>query len=121
MRVFCDFVFQSAHWLPGVPEGHKCRNLHGHEYRLKVSIDGLIDAKTGFVIDYTDVRHIVDEHVISVVDHKCLNEIEGLENPSAENISIWIWDRLQPVFKGLVELELRENYRSGVIYTGGQP
>jgi 6-pyruvoyltetrahydropterin/6-carboxytetrahydropterin synthase len=117
MQIFRDFEFESAHWLPHVPEGHKCKRMHGHGYRLRVVIEGSPDPRLGWIMDFGEVKAIVGE-VIGRLDHRCLNEIKGLENPTAEAIAVWIWDQLRPKLAALARLELRETEHAGVIYEG---
>jgi len=87
-----SYRFESAHFLPKVPEGHRCRNLHGHNYRVEVAIEGVVDAR-GFVKDFSEV----DAEMLPLVaklDHKLLNEVAGLDNPTAEIIARWFLDRV---------------------------
>lgn len=117
MLVFKEFSFDAAHYLPNLPEGHKCRGLHGHTYRLKVSVTGEIDVANGWVIDFADLKKAVLA-IIDMVDHKLLNEIAGLENPTCEIVAVWLWNKLKPVIPGLSSIELYETPTSGVVYNG---
>ncbi len=92
MRICRQYKFDSAHRLPHVPEGHKCSRLHGHTYILEVFVEGEINDK-GWVIDFADIDVVV-KPIIKQLDHYYLNEISGLENPTAENIAVWIKTRL---------------------------
>lgn len=87
------YHFESAHWLPGVPETHKCHRQHGHNYELEITVSGPVDPKTGFVIDFWDLDTLVNPW-IERVDHRTLNDIKGLENPTAENIAKWFIEKL---------------------------
>lgn len=87
-------TFEAAHFLPHMPEQHKCRRLHGHNYGLEVVLRGPVNA-LGIVRDYGILDGIVDQVVIAEVDHRLLNEIEGLENPTGELIAIWCLRRLR--------------------------
>ena len=120
MRVFREFRFEAAHRLPDAPPGHKCRRLHGHSYRLLVYVDGPINPDTGWVIDFAEIRSIVDP-VIDRLDHHYLNEIEGLSKPTAEVITRWIWDRIKPGLPGLCRIELFETAKCGCVYEGEAP
>jgi 6-pyruvoyltetrahydropterin/6-carboxytetrahydropterin synthase len=86
------YRFESAHFLPKVPEGHRCRNLHGHNYRVEIVVRGLVDAR-GFVKDFGEIDAEVAP-VVAQLDHKLLNEVPGLENPTAEIIARWFLDRI---------------------------
>ncbi|TVR86801.1 MAG: 6-carboxytetrahydropterin synthase QueD [Saprospirales bacterium] len=117
MEIFKQFTFDSAHYLPHVPEGHKCKRMHGHTYRLVVYLDGPLKEKLEWVEDFAVVKKTV-KAVIDQLDHHNLNEIEGLENPTCERIAIWIWDRIKPGLPNLNRIELHETPTSGVVYNG---
>lgn len=117
-EIFVELGFEAAHRLPFVPEGHKCARLHGHSFRAEVHVAGPIEDATGWVMDYGDVRTIAGP-VIGELDHRYLNEIEGLENPTSEVIACWIWDRLAPRLGGLAAVVVRETCTSGCTYRGG--
>ena len=91
-RIGRTYRFESAHFLPKVPEGHRCRNLHGHNYRVEVVYAGPLDAR-GFVADFAEIDADMAP-LLKLVDHKLLNDVAGLENPSAELIARWFLDRL---------------------------
>lgn len=92
IRVTATYSFEAAHFLPKVPEGHKCRRLHGHNYRVDVSVAGGLDAR-GFVLDYAELDAIV-QPIIDELDHRCLNDIPGLDNPTSEILALWLRDRI---------------------------
>jgi 6-pyruvoyltetrahydropterin/6-carboxytetrahydropterin synthase len=116
MLIFKEITFDSAHYLPQLHESHKCRQMHGHTYRLKVWLEGKPDAR-GWVMDFAEVKRIM-EPVMEKIDHKVLNEVEGLDNPTCELVAIWIWDRLKPGLPLLKRIELHETPSSGVVYEG---
>ncbi len=116
MDVFCEFSFEAAHRLPHVPDGHKCGRLHGHSYRVEVHVGGEVDPTTGMVIDFADVRAAF-ARVGDQLDHYYLNEVDGLANPTSENLARWIWDRLAPTLP-LSAVVVRETCTSGVAYRG---
>lgn len=117
MELFKDFIFDAAHWLPNVSEDHKCRRIHGHTYRLRVVVSGPLDGTLGWVMDFADLKAVV-EPLVKSLDHYLLNEIEGLENPTCERIAIWLWDRIKPKVPQLIRIVLNETPTSGVIYEG---
>jgi 6-pyruvoyltetrahydropterin/6-carboxytetrahydropterin synthase len=117
MLIYKQFSFDSAHYLPNVPAGHKCGQLHGHTYHLKVYIKGKPDPATGFIMDFTDLKNAV-QPVIDVLDHQLINAIEGLSNPTSELLAVWIWDRISAGLPGLAKIELNETPGSGVVYEG---
>ena len=110
-------TFEAAHRLPNVPPGHKCSNLHGHSYRCEVAIVGDVDPVTGWFVDFADIAAAFAK-VHKKVDHRYLNEVVGLENPTAENIAAWIWNTLAPNVPGLACVTLREGFTSGCVYRG---
>lgn len=120
MRITQAFAFEAAHSLPNVPEGHRCRRMHGHSYRVQVGIEGPVDPLTGFVVDFFDVEAAFAP-LMERLDHHCLNEVDGLENPTAETISIWIWDRLRPGLPGLASVTVSETANCSAEYDGRRP
>jgi 6-pyruvoyltetrahydropterin/6-carboxytetrahydropterin synthase len=104
-EVSCEFHYDSAHWLPAVGEGHKCGRLHGHTYRLTVTVSGDIGEVSGWIIDFADVAAAVTP-LVDKLDHHYLNEV--IPNPTVENQLIWLWNRLAPVLPGLRNLTLAE-------------
>jgi 6-pyruvoyltetrahydropterin/6-carboxytetrahydropterin synthase len=111
------FVFDAAHVVPCVPEGHKCGRLHGHTWRAEVHVYGEVDPKSGIVVDYYDIRAAwapLDE----ALDHRFLNEVPGLALPTSENIARWIWDRLKPALPGLTAIVLHEGASARCEYRG---
>src|SRR6478752_2152122 len=89
-EIFREFTFEAAHRLPNVPEGHKCARLHGHSYRLSVHVVGPLDPEFGWVMDFGDIKQVVNP-VVGELDHYYLNEIAGLENPTSEVLAKWLW------------------------------
>jgi 6-pyruvoyltetrahydropterin/6-carboxytetrahydropterin synthase len=131
IEVSKQFEFESAHKLEGYADGapNTCGNLHGHSYKLVVTVVGSINPETGMVIDFKDLSKIVKENVINKLDHSFMNqdypEIGGeLKRPTAENILIWIWTQLQPKLKStnhwLWEIKLNETSNSWATLKGVQ-
>jgi len=87
------YCFEAAHWLPGVPEGHKCRRVHGHNYEIEVTLQGIPDHR-GFILDFFEMDAIVDP-IVARIDHRTLNDIAGLENPTAELIAAWFTKQIK--------------------------
>jgi len=117
MEIYKEFAFDSAHFLPHVPEGHKCKNIHGHTYHIRVYVKGEPDGQFGWIIDFKDLKEIVAP-IIDKLDHTLLNNITGLENPTAENITRWFWQQVKPLLPALCRVELKETPTTGVIYIG---
>ena len=119
MQIFKEFTFEAAHRLPMVPEGHKCARLHGHSFLVRICVDGGVDPRLGWVADFADLKGAF-QPFYDQLDHNYLNEIPGLENPTSENIAVWIWERLEPRLFGLSEVVVRETCTSGCVYRGSR-
>ncbi len=117
MEIYKAFSFEAAHRLPNVPEGHKCGRLHGHSYHLELHLRGALNERLGWVIDYGDIKAVF-QPILDQLDHRYLNEIEGLENPTSEQVARWIWDRTKPVLSGLSKVVVKETCTSGCVYGG---
>jgi len=109
-----EYGFEAAHFIHNHPG--KCRNLHGHSYKLFVSLEGEVNPETGMIIDFDDLSKIVLEKVIQRLDHRFLNDLIPLS--TAENISVWIWEQLKPGLPALSQLEVFETSDNCVIYRG---
>jgi len=117
MDVFRVFQIEAAHRLPNVPEGHKCARMHGHSFRIEIHVSGPVGSESGWVMDFADLRRAF-QPLFDQLDHRCLNDIEGLENPTSENLARWIWDRLQPGLPQLTRVVVQETCTAGCIYRG---
>ena len=117
MKIYKEFTFEAAHRLPNVADGHKCARLHGHSFTAVIHVSGPVDDHLGWVTDFADIREAC-EPVRLALDHRYLNDIEGLENPTSENIARWIWRRLKASLPGLDEIVIRETCTAGCIYRG---
>ena len=117
MEIFKEFSFEAAHRLPYVPPGHKCARLHGHSFRVSVHVEGPVDVGSGWVRDFADLASAMAP-IIDCLDHRYLNEIDGLDNPTSEVLARWIWDRLNPGLPDLVQIVMRETCTSGCVYRG---
>lgn len=114
VELSCDATYEAAHWLPLVPAGHKCGTIHGHSYRLTVTVRGPV-GDDGFVIDYAAIKAALAP-IVASLDHKTLNKV--IENPTVERQLIWIWEHLEPDLPGLHELTLRETPTNSATYRG---
>jgi len=111
------FQFEAAHLLPHLPEAHKCRRLHGHSFKADIVVSGELDPRLGWVMDYADISAAF-KPLWEQLDHRYLNEVEGLNNPTSENIAIWIWVRLKPVLPLLSEVVVAETCTAQCVYRG---
>ena len=117
MELFKEFTLEAAHRLPHVPEGHKCARLHGHSFTVVLHVEGDVDPVTGWVMDFGDIKAAF-KPLYDQLDHYYLNEIEGLENPTSENLARWIWVRLKPDLPELSQVVVQETCTSGCVYRG---
>lgn len=120
VEIFKEFTFEAAHRLPRVPDGHPCANLHGHSYRITLHVTGPVGPETGWVIDFADLTAAF-QPLREQLDHRCLNDVEGLANPTSERLAEWIWRRLEPLLAGLYQITVRETATSGCTYRGAIP
>jgi 6-pyruvoyltetrahydropterin/6-carboxytetrahydropterin synthase len=92
--------------------------LHGHSFKLELSIEGDVDPKTGWFIDYADIDAIW-QPLYDMLDHHYLNEIEGLENPTSEYLARWLWERIEPQLPALTRVTVFETCDARCEYEGG--
>jgi 6-pyruvoyltetrahydropterin/6-carboxytetrahydropterin synthase len=112
--IYKAFTFDAAHKLTGIPSDHKCSQLHGHTYTLIVYLSGPVDAR-GFIMDYAEIAEAV-KSVLVQIDHKYLNDIYGLDNPTTEVLAKWLWDRLKVAMSCLSRVEVKESSTTGCMY-----
>ncbi|MHC5111577.1 MAG: 6-carboxytetrahydropterin synthase QueD [Planctomycetota bacterium] len=117
MRLVKSFTFEAAHRLPNLPEDHKCRRLHGHSFSVEIICEGEIDPETGWLVDFGEIKSSF-RPLYEQLDHRYLNEVPGLENPTAENIARWIWIRLKPDLACLAQVNIAETCTARCEYRG---
>ncbi len=117
MDIFKRFQIEAAHRLPNVPPGHKCARLHGHSFGVEIHVSGTPDARTGWVMDFADIKSAFAP-IFAELDHHYLNEIGGLENPTSERLAEWIWKRLKPGLPLLSKVVVLETCTSGCAFSG---
>lgn len=121
MRVYKEFFFEAAHFLPSAPPGHPNARVHGHSFRVRVAVDGEPEKKTGILVHFDDLEDAVAD-ARDALDHRMLNEVEGLKSPTLERIAMWLWDRLHNRLPGLAEIEVaRDSCHEGCVYRGPGP
>ena len=118
MEVYRTFRFHAARFLPNLDDTHICKQMHGHTFNLTVYVNDTIDDKTGFVIDFFDIDKIFNKEIMPLIDHKNLNAVIGLENPTSENLCVWIWTKLIKHIPTISKLNLSEDHGTGIIYNG---
>jgi 6-pyruvoyltetrahydropterin/6-carboxytetrahydropterin synthase len=117
MELRKSFQFEAAHLLPLLPKSHKCRRLHGHSFKVEIVVAGECDVRLGWLMDYADITAAF-KPVWAKLDHRYLNEIPGLKNPTSEEIAVWIWKRLKPKLPLLVEVVVAETCTARAVYRG---
>ena len=117
MEIFKEFSFEAAHRLPRVPPGHKCERLHGHSFRVILYVTGQVDESVGWILDFADIKAAFAP-TLKQLDHYYLNEVDGLENPTSENIARWIWKETRPRLPQLSKVVLYETCTAGCSYSG---
>jgi 6-pyruvoyltetrahydropterin/6-carboxytetrahydropterin synthase len=112
-----EFRFESAHLLPRVPPGHPCGRLHGHSFRIEIAVKGEVNPDTGWVLDYGEIKRCVAP-IVDELDHRTLNEVPGLDNPTSELLAVWLWVRITKVLGGLVRITVFETCTTRCDYEG---
>ena len=115
--IFKIFHIEAAHRLPNVPAGHKCARLHGHSFRVEVHVRGDVDPALGWIMDFADVKREF-QNVFDRLDHRYLNDVPGLENPTSERLAEWIWAALKPSLPLLHKIVVHETCTAGCSYSG---
>jgi 6-pyruvoyltetrahydropterin/6-carboxytetrahydropterin synthase len=117
VRLVHEFRFEAAHRLPRVPPAHKCARLHGHSFRIELAVDGPVNEESGWFIDFQQLfdawKPLYDQ-----LDHRFLNEVPGLENPTSELLARWVWERIRPTLPQLVRVTVFETCESRCEYEG---
>jgi 6-pyruvoyltetrahydropterin/6-carboxytetrahydropterin synthase len=117
MELRKSFQFEAAHLLPRLPKSHKCRRLHGHSFKVEIVVAGECDEKLGWLMDYADISEVF-RPIWEKLDHNYLNGISGLENPTSENVAVWIWKKLKPKLPLLMEIVVAETCTARAVYRG---
>ena len=117
VRLVHEFRFEAAHRLPRVPQGHKCARLHGHSFKVELTVEGPVNPETGWFIDFSDLDDAW-QPLWKQLDHNYLNDVQGLENPTSEILAKWIWDHLRPAVPSLVRVTLFETCDARCEYEG---
>ena len=105
-EMFREYRFEAAHRLTGLPDGHRCARLHGHSFVVQLHLRGLLDERKGWLVDYYDVD-LAWAPCHERLDHRYLNEVEDLENPTSERIAHWIWVRVKPALPQLARVVVK--------------
>ena len=117
VRLVRKVSFEAAHRLPQVPEGHKCQRLHGHSFRVELIVEGPVNEKTGWFIDYAEIDDAWAP-LYEMLDHNYLNEVPGLENPTSEVLCHFLWTKLKPALPHLARVIVHETCNAACEYDG---
>jgi 6-pyruvoyl tetrahydropterin synthase/QueD family protein len=113
-----DYRFEAAHRLPQVPPDHKCFRMHGHSFCVEISIAGEVDQAMGWLQDFGDITAIVEPMLKRELDHRTLNDIPGLENPTSEVLCGWLWRRLASQLPRLSAITVHETCTARCTFRG---
>ena len=116
-RIIREYHFEAAHFLPRVVPGHKCARMHGHSYRIEIAVSGPVDEETGWLIDYQQI-HDAWMPLAAELDHHCLNEVKGLENPTSEVLARWVWEKIAPALPQIERVTVFETSDARCEYEG---
>jgi 6-pyruvoyltetrahydropterin/6-carboxytetrahydropterin synthase len=116
-RLVKEFTFEAAQTLPRAPQGHKCRLMHGHSFRIEIAVEGEVNPDTGWIYDHADISQAM-KPLLDRLDHAYVNEVEGLENPTIELMCAWFWKKLAPQLPGLCEIVLHETPTARCVFRG---
>lgn len=113
-----DYRFEAAHRLPMVPADHKCARMHGHSFRVEITVAGEVDERMGWLVDFADITAVVEPLLLNELDHRTLNDVPGLENPTSERLCAWLWARIAPALPGLTAITVHETCTARCTYRG---
>ena len=117
MDIFRVFHLQCARRLPALPPSHPCSRQHGHSFRVEITVSGVVDPTLGWVLDFADID-MAWQPIHAALDHRYLNDIDGLDNPTSEQLAIWLWRQLEPALPGISQIRVMETHDSGCVYRG---
>ena len=118
VTIIKEYRFEAAHFLPNVPEGHKCGRMHGHSFIFEVILSGETNPHSGWLIDFGEISRVVKPIIEKYLDHYLLNDVPGLNNPTSEEIAIWLWEKLHPELEYLSKIVVHETCTSRCEYSG---
>lgn len=111
-----QFRIESARFLPELAKDHPCSRTHGHSFMIEVALRGSLNPTLGWVRDYHEIQKVTQECVLSQLDHRLLNEVPGLQNPTSEMLAVWVYERLKPALKELYQITIRETPETSCTY-----
>lgn len=117
MDLFTTFHIEAARRLPRLSPEHPCARVHGHSFRVELHVSGPLHPQLGWVVDFAELDGAAQD-IRAALDHRYLNDIPGLDNPTSEHLAMWIWARLKPALPGIARVVVQETAHSGCSYTG---
>ena len=114
-KIYKEFHFDAAHFLPNTPDTHKCHRLHGHTYHVTLYLTAEELDETGWVVDFGEIKRFF-KPIEERLDHNLLNDIPGLENPTSEVLAKWIYDQLKVDLPQISEVKVQETTSAGCSY-----
>lgn len=118
MKIWKEFFFEAAHYLNSAPSDHPNARIHGHSFRVRVTLNGEPAPSTGLIMHFSDLEEAMKD-IKDQLDHRLLNEIEGLQTATLETITRWIWDQAKPKIPTLCEVAVsRDSCMEGCVYNG---
>ena len=118
MELTRDYHFEAAHRLPRVPADHPCSRMHGHSFRIGITVAGEMDERMGWLVDFDAITTLVQPIIDDELDHRTLNDVPGLENPTSEMLCGWLWQRLRPRLPELSAITVHETCTARCTYRG---
>jgi 6-pyruvoyltetrahydropterin/6-carboxytetrahydropterin synthase len=118
MELKQHFQIESARFLPNLDKAHPCSRMHGHSFKIILTIKGPVLAPYNWVMDYHEINEVV-QPVLKMLDHQVLNDIEGLENPTSEMLAYWIYKKIISRIPLLTSVNVSETPTTECVYTGG--
>jgi 6-pyruvoyltetrahydropterin/6-carboxytetrahydropterin synthase len=112
-----EFRFEAAQTLPNLPGDHKCKQMHGHSFKVEIAIEGEVDPEIGWIYDHAVISRAM-KPILDELDHSYLNDISGLENPTIENMAAWLWRKLESQCPGLSEIVIHETPTARCVFRG---
>jgi 6-pyruvoyltetrahydropterin/6-carboxytetrahydropterin synthase len=109
------FQIESARFLPFLPETHPCRNMHGHSFKIILTLKGKLQPQLGWVQDYHEITQAMDP-LLKILDHRVLNEIPGLENPTSELLCYWLFEKCRSQLPNLIRVSISETANTECSY-----
>jgi len=114
-----SFSFSASHQLLHLPSEHPCRRMHGHNYNVELELSGNLLNVNDFIVDYRELD-VVKRWLDETFDHQHLNDVPGMERPTAENIAAFIFNHIKTTFPQLTAVTVSETDKTSATYRPGE-